>query len=130
MAKISMDIPAVHLFLLEQGDRSLNHHTRSFLHLACLTHYPDRSLHIFYHTGLSKRSKALLPMDGPQRSLPSMWSGCWCSVAHISLSALLRKTSPPPLWTQSPASRQPLPQRNPSPTWCLYRCASRQQRPS
>jgi len=42
--KKGMDIPAVHLLLLEQEDHSLEDHTREFLDLPCLTQYQDRSL--------------------------------------------------------------------------------------
>ncbi|XP_026059300.1 vegetative cell wall protein gp1-like [Carassius auratus] len=48
-----MAIPAVRLLCLEQLDRSLEDHTRDFLDLACLTHFPDRS-------------KARLPANSPQ----------------------------------------------------------------
>lgn len=56
-----MDLLAVHLLLLEQGYLVLEDHTKDFLDLVCLTHYPDRSLCIFYYTSLSERSKACLP---------------------------------------------------------------------
>lgn len=45
-----MDLPAVRLLLLDQGDRSHDDHTSDFLDLACLTYYPA------------------LPMDSPQGS--------------------------------------------------------------
>ncbi|ROL53543.1 hypothetical protein DPX16_21792 [Anabarilius grahami] len=60
-----MALPAVQLLCLEQGDRSLEQHTSDFLQLACLTHFPDRSLCIYYRTGLSERSKARIPAGGP-----------------------------------------------------------------
>ncbi|XP_067228248.1 interferon-induced very large GTPase 1-like [Chanodichthys erythropterus] len=60
-----MALPAVHLLCLEQGDRSLEQHTSDFLQLACLTHFRDRSLCIYYRTGLSERSKARIPAGGP-----------------------------------------------------------------
>ncbi len=52
-----MDIPNVALLCLEQRDRSLETHTRDFWDLACLTHYPDRSLCVFYISSLSEWSK-------------------------------------------------------------------------
>ncbi len=63
-----MDIPAVQLLCLEQQDRSLEDHTRDFLDLACLTHFPDRSLCAFYITSLSERCKARLPANGPKEN--------------------------------------------------------------
>ncbi|ROL46489.1 hypothetical protein DPX16_21673 [Anabarilius grahami] len=60
-----MALPAVQLLCLEQGDRSLEKHTSDFLQLACLTHFPDRSLCIYYRTGLSERSKVRIPAGGP-----------------------------------------------------------------
>ncbi|ROI15684.1 hypothetical protein DPX16_20222 [Anabarilius grahami] len=59
--------PAVSLLCLEQKDRSLEEHTMDFLELACLTHYPDRSLCVFYIASLSERSRARLPGSGPQK---------------------------------------------------------------
>ncbi len=61
-----MDLPAVQLLCLEQRDRSLEDHTRDFLNLACLTHFPDRSLCVFYISSLSERCKARLPANGPK----------------------------------------------------------------
>ncbi|ROI27671.1 hypothetical protein DPX16_22993 [Anabarilius grahami] len=60
-----MALPAVQLLCLEQRDRSLELHTSDFLQLACQTNFPDRSLCVFYHTGLSERSKACIPAGGP-----------------------------------------------------------------
>ncbi len=42
-----MDLPAVQLLCLEKQDRSMEDHTKDFLDLASLTHFPDRSLYIF-----------------------------------------------------------------------------------
>ncbi len=61
-----MDLPAVQLLCLEQRDRSLEDHTRDFLNLACLTHFPDCSLCVFYISSLSERCKARLPANGPK----------------------------------------------------------------
>lgn len=60
-----MDIPAEHLHLLEQMDRSLEDHTRDFLDLGCLTHYLDHSLCMFFNTGLNEWLEAYLPGVGP-----------------------------------------------------------------
>ncbi|XP_016124666.1 uncharacterized protein [Sinocyclocheilus grahami] len=57
---------AIQLLCLEQQDCSLEDHTRDFVDLACLTHFPDCSLCIFYHTSLSERCKARLPTNGPK----------------------------------------------------------------
>ncbi len=61
-----MDLPAVQLLYLEQMDRSLEDHTRDFLDLACLTHFPDCSLCGFYITSLSERCKVRLLANGPK----------------------------------------------------------------
>lgn len=55
---ITMDLPAVQLLCLEQ---------REFIELVNLTHYPDRSLCVFYISSLSERSCANLPGSGPQQ---------------------------------------------------------------
>lgn len=49
-----MDIPAVQFLRLE--------HTRYFLDMACLTHYSDHLLCVFYNTSLDEWSKAPLPV--------------------------------------------------------------------
>lgn len=64
-AIFTMDITAVSFLPLDQQDCSLKDHTRDFLNLACLTHYPDHSLYVFYHSGLNERWNAHLPVDGP-----------------------------------------------------------------
>ncbi|XP_067282173.1 uncharacterized protein [Pseudorasbora parva] len=58
---LPMALPDVQLFWLEQGDRSLEAHTRDFL-----SRFPDRSLSHFYCAGLSERSKARVQADGPK----------------------------------------------------------------
>lgn len=57
MEKVIVYIPTVHLLLPEQGDHSLEDHTRDFLDLVCLTHYPYCLLCVFYHTELIEQSK-------------------------------------------------------------------------
>lgn len=37
-----------------------------FLDLACLTHFPDRALCLFFQTSLNEQIKACLPGDSPQ----------------------------------------------------------------
>lgn len=60
-----MDLPAARLLCLEQMDRSLEDYTQDFLDLACLVHYSDDSLSVFFHTSLSEQAKARLPANGP-----------------------------------------------------------------
>lgn len=55
-----MDIPAVHLLLLEQRDRSLEDHTRYFFDLAYLTHPLDSCLCTLYFVGVNTLTKAKL----------------------------------------------------------------------
>ncbi|KAL0148401.1 hypothetical protein M9458_056301 [Cirrhinus mrigala] len=64
-----MDNPAVLLLLLEQGNRSLVDHTRDFVHLVPLTHFPDSSLCTFYRAGLNIATKAQLFADYMESSL-------------------------------------------------------------
>lgn len=63
-----MDLHAVHFLQQEQGNCSLEDHTRDFLDLsrAYLTHFPDHSLWVFLHTGLNEWSKSRLPVEGPR----------------------------------------------------------------
>ncbi|ROL52380.1 hypothetical protein DPX16_6609 [Anabarilius grahami] len=74
--------PAVALLSLEQRDRSLESHTLDFLELACLTHYPDRSLCVFYISSLSERSRARLPGSGPQKDFAALVA--WVLVSNDS----------------------------------------------
>lgn len=66
--KERMDIPAVCLLLLECF---LEDHTRDFIDLACLIHYPDHSLCVFYYTSLNEQSKVL------EGDFQNILSGCW-----------------------------------------------------
>lgn len=66
-----MDLPAVQLLCLEQGDHPLELQMLDFLHLVCQTHYPDRSLCVFYHASLSKWLKARIPADGLREDYPT-----------------------------------------------------------
>lgn len=54
------------LLLLEQGDRSLEDHTRPFLCVANATSYPDNALCSFYDASLNTASRALSSEDGPR----------------------------------------------------------------
>ncbi|KAI2644851.1 Zinc metalloprotease ZmpB [Labeo rohita] len=65
-----MNDPAVLVLLLEQGDRSLEDHTRDYIFLAEHSHFTDSSLCKFYYSGLNTTTKALLSGEGPQESLP------------------------------------------------------------
>lgn len=79
-----MDLPAVHLLLLEQGDHSLEYHMRDFLDLVCLTHY---SLCKFFHTGST---------SGPRHACP--WMFLW----EISQSPASRLPHPSRTYCLSP----------------------------
>lgn len=68
-----MDLPAVHLLLLEQGDRSLEDHMRDFLDLVCLTHY---SLCKFLHTISTSGPRQACPWMFLWEISPLIWSGC------------------------------------------------------
>ncbi len=58
--------PEFLLLLLEQGDRSLEDHTRLFLCLANATSYPDDALCSFYDASLNTVSRAQSSEDGPR----------------------------------------------------------------
>ncbi|KAL0149434.1 hypothetical protein M9458_055222 [Cirrhinus mrigala] len=98
-----MDNPAILLLLLEQGNRSLVDHTRNFVHLVPLTHYPDSSLCAFYRAGLNIATKALLSGDGPRESFADYIE--WVLVSCRSSLTAEDDTSP----TQDPEPNQPAP---------------------
>ncbi len=103
-----MDLPAVQLLLLEQGDHSLEDHTRDFLDPACFTYYPDHSLCIFYETGLSEQLKACLPINGPRGSFAEYVE--WVlAVFGLPFTVCLTGEDPasptPPPETSQPSSR-------------------------
>ncbi|KAL0199671.1 hypothetical protein M9458_002858, partial [Cirrhinus mrigala] len=58
-----MDHPAIRILFLEQGNRSLKDHTKDFVFLAPVTHYPDGSLCSFCRTGLNPTTRAQLSGD-------------------------------------------------------------------
>ncbi|KAI2659589.1 Accumulation-associated protein [Labeo rohita] len=98
-----MDNPAVLLLLLEQGNRSLVDHTRDFVHLVPLTHYPDSSLCTFYRAGLNIATKAQLSGEGPQESFADYME--WVLVSCRPSLTAEDDTSP----TQDPEPSQPAP---------------------
>ncbi|ROI65364.1 hypothetical protein DPX16_0346 [Anabarilius grahami] len=59
-----MDIPAVRLLCLEQGEQTLEDNTRTFIETACFTHYPDYCT--FYRVSLNAACRAQLSREGPQ----------------------------------------------------------------
>ncbi|XP_051517792.1 uncharacterized protein LOC127419966 isoform X2 [Myxocyprinus asiaticus] len=64
-----MDLAAVRILLLKQGDRPVEDHVREFLELANLVHYPDRSLVVFFRTGMNSALKELMPPADPHWTL-------------------------------------------------------------
>ncbi len=58
--------PEFLLLLLEQGERSLEDHTRLSLALTELTSYPDDALCSFYDASLNTTCRALSSEDGPR----------------------------------------------------------------
>ncbi len=58
--------PEFLLLLLEQGERSLEDHTRLFLALAELTSYPDDALCSLYDASLNTACRVLSSEDGPR----------------------------------------------------------------
>ncbi|KAI2643001.1 Zinc metalloprotease ZmpB [Labeo rohita] len=96
-----MDNPAVLLLLLEQGNRSLVDHTKDFVYLAPLTHYPDSSLCTFYRAGLNIATKAQLSGEGPRESITDYIE--WVLVSCRSSLTAEDDTSP----TQDPEPSQP-----------------------
>ncbi|KAI2663047.1 Repellent protein 1 [Labeo rohita] len=98
-----MDNPAILLLLLEQGNRSLMDHTRDFVHLVPLTHYPDSSLCTFYRAGLNIATKAQLSGEGPRESFADYME--WVLVSCRSSLTAGDDTSP----TQDPEPSQPAP---------------------
>ncbi|KAL0194994.1 hypothetical protein M9458_008566 [Cirrhinus mrigala] len=95
--------PAVQIILLEQGNRSLEDHTRDFVHLVPLTHYPDSCLCTFYRAGLNTTIKAQLSGDGPRESIADYI--VWVLVSSRSSLTTEYDTSP----TQDPEPSQPSP---------------------
>ncbi|ROL49314.1 hypothetical protein DPX16_15640 [Anabarilius grahami] len=97
--------PAAALLCLVQRDRSLESHTLDFLELACQTHFPNRSLCVFYHSSLSERSWARLPGSGPRKDFAAFVE--WVLASNnspfiIGPAEENFATSPTPLINQPP----------------------------
>ncbi|KAI2658971.1 Cytosolic carboxypeptidase 1 [Labeo rohita] len=108
-----MDLPTVLLPILEQGNRSLEDHTKDFMYLASMTHYPVSSLCSFYLTGLNPTTQAQLSGNGPRESLAAYIE--WVLVSNRSLWTVDFDTSPTP----DPEPSQPSPrfaEHEPDPT--------------
>ncbi|KAL0152414.1 hypothetical protein M9458_052137 [Cirrhinus mrigala] len=106
-----MDDPALRLLLLEQGNRSLEDHTKDVVFLDPLTHYPDSSLCSFYRTGLNPTTRAQLSGDGPRESLAAYIE--WVLVSSRP-SRIVEDTSNTSWGT--PQLAEPEPEPEPEPT--------------
>ncbi len=96
--------PEYLLLLLEQGERSLEGHTRLFLVLASLTSYPDNALCVFYDAILKTACRAPSSEDGPRANFAAFveWTLARngspfpiCSQENLSSSTLDPVPSPP-----------------------------------
>ncbi|KAI2644088.1 Opioid growth factor receptor [Labeo rohita] len=108
-----MDLPTVLLPILEQGNRSLEDHTKDFMYLASMIHYPVSSICSFYLTGLNPTTRAQLSGNGPRESLAAYVE--WVLVSSRSSWTTEDDTSPTP----DPESSQPSPrfaEHEPEPT--------------
>lgn len=77
-----------YLLLLEQGERSLEGHTRLFLVLANLSSYPDDALYAFYDASLNSAYRAPLDEEGPRANFDTFveWtvqSRTQCPAHHL-----------------------------------------------
>ncbi len=75
--------PEYLLLLLEQGERSLEGHTRLFLVLASLTTYPDNALCVLYNASLNSLNRTPSSEDGPQANFATFVE--WTLVRNGSL---------------------------------------------
>ncbi len=105
LSSVTMDNPNVALLCLEQRDRSLETHTRSFFGVG-LTHYPDRLLCAFTSQTQASGLRHASPGAVLGTISPHVWSGCWRIMDYTSPSAPLMRTSPAPHPNQRPASSQ------------------------
>ncbi|KAI2658485.1 Opioid growth factor receptor [Labeo rohita] len=98
--------PAVKIIILEQGNRSLEDHTRDFVHLVPHTHYPDSCLCTFYRVGLNTTIKAQLSGEGPRESIADYieWVLASCG-SSWTIDFVKEDVSPTP----DPESSQPSP---------------------
>ncbi len=99
--------PEFLLLLLEQGERSLEDHTRLFLALAHTTSYLDDMLCSFYDASLNTASRALSSEDGPREDFAVLE---WTLARHGSPFTLcpegdLASATPEP----APPERPPVP---------------------
>lgn len=139
----NMDIPAIHLLLLEKGNHSFEDHTRDFLDLAGLTHYPDHPLCVFYNTSFNEWLKVYLPIERSWESFAQYveWVLVQCDSPFTAcpneedtasptpdpepsqLSAMPAAKQPEPTTKQKPNVHQRLfTSRSLSLTWSLSRC--------
>ncbi len=96
------------LLLLEQGERSLEGHTRLFLVLASLTTYPDDARYTFYDASLKIACRAPSSKDGPRVNFAAFLE--W---------TLARNRSPfPTCFQENLASSTPYPVPSPPFTRC------------
>ncbi|KAI2655726.1 Opioid growth factor receptor [Labeo rohita] len=97
--------PAVQIIILEQGNRSLEDHTRDFMHLVPHTHYPDSCLCTFYRVGLNPTIKAQL-REGPRESIADYIEWVLASCRSSWTVGIVEKDVSP---TQDPEPSQPSP---------------------
>ncbi len=97
-----MDIPAVQLLCMEQGDRSLDGPHERLYRTGRSIHHPG--LLALYFLMKSASGCLRLVLEGV---LPLLWRGSWRIMDCISPSALLRRTVPAQLPNQRPASHHP-----------------------
>lgn len=136
-----MDLPAVRLLFFEQADCSLEVHTRDFLHLACLAHYPNLSLCVFTTPAStsSQRHACLFEyIEWVLVNCGSPFTACLADKENAStrqhpepsqpsaMPTAKRIQSPPWSKSQSVCLRS-ISSRSPSTLWSLNRCVSQQQ---
>lgn len=118
-------------------------HTRDFLDLACLTHYPDHPLCVFYNTSFNEWLKVHLPIEGSRESFAQYveWVLVQCDSLLTAcpneediacptpdpepsqLSAMPAEKQPEPTMKQKPNDCQRLfMSQSLSLTWSLSRC--------
>ncbi len=85
--------PEFLLLLLEQGDRSLEDHTRLFLCEANTTSYPDDVLCSFYDASLNTATRALSSEDGPREDFTAFVE--WTLARNVERSTPDPEPSPP-----------------------------------
>ncbi|KAL0148340.1 hypothetical protein M9458_056320 [Cirrhinus mrigala] len=93
------------IIILEQGNRSLEDHTRDFVHLVPYTHYPDSCLCTFYRVGLNTTIKAQLSGEGPRESIADYIEWVLASCGSSWTIDFVKDVSPTP----DPEPSQPSP---------------------